>query len=206
MYCYVISDLMSDGILTPDQFAIQSTVSRMARATNKGALGTIIAEEVLTYSMFELQIIGGRLNVEIAKLPYPYRERVRPYLRDQIFGAYHTLLSQYRTGTFQKMTSSFRDPDLFASYCQMIPDGCTAWDERMWKNPEIWSPKHRLFYYLISAYTMFVEDLPGHPVGMPFPGGQFVERRGREYYCPIREKEKDVFFSICNYCPAKPTE
>jgi uncharacterized protein (UPF0305 family) len=53
---------------------------------------------------------------------------------------------------------------------------------------------------------MFVLDEPGHPVGMPFPGGFRVEQRGRDYYCLIRDKEKEVFSSICNFCPAKQTE
>jgi uncharacterized protein (UPF0305 family) len=64
----------------------------------------------------------------------------------------------------------------------------------------------RLFYYLISAFTMFVLDKPGHPVGMPFPGGFTVEQRGSDFYCLIRDKEKEVFYSICNFCPAKQTE
>ena len=28
-----------------------------------------------------------------------------------------------------------------------------------------------LLYYLIAAFTIFVCELPGHPVGTPFPGG-----------------------------------
>jgi uncharacterized protein (UPF0305 family) len=53
---------------------------------------------------------------------------------------------------------------------------------------------------------MFVLDEPGHPVGMPFPGGFSVEQRGKDYYCLIRDKEKEVFYSICNFCPALQTE
>ena len=49
-------------------------------------------------------------------------------------------------------------------------------------------------------------DEPGHPIGMPFPGGFTVERRDDNYYCPIRDKEKDVPFAICNFCPAKQSE
>lgn len=190
----------------PERAKIESVVARMSAATSKGELASILAEEISKYSVFELQVIGGKLNLEIERLPVPYRHKIRPYFRDQIFGAYHTLLSRYRSGSFVTYTDSIRDPELFLSYCRMIPEGCMAWDESMWKNPEIWSPRHRLFYYLIAAYTMFVEDLPGHPVGMPFPGGQIVEKRGNEYYCPIRDKEQDVFFSICNFCPARQTQ
>ena len=178
----------------------------MSGATTKGELGVIIAEAVLSYSVFELQVIGGRLNLEIEKLPSPYREKIRPFFRDQIFGAHHALLSQYRRGLFVNLEEPVKDISLFLSYCQMVPAGCTAWDEETWKNPDIWSPRNRLFYYLVAAFTMFIEDKPGHPVGMPFPGGLMVEKRGGDYMCPIRDKEKEVFFSICNFCPAKQVE
>ncbi|NLW77306.1 MAG: DUF2115 domain-containing protein [Methanomicrobiales archaeon] len=194
------------GECVPEIRTIEGITTRITDASNQGELGIIIAEEVLHYSVFELQVIGGRLNLELSKLPVSYRNKIMPFFRDQIFGAYHRLLSKYRGDVFSHLKTPISDPELFLSYCQMIPDGCMAWDEDTWKNPEIWSPKHRLFYYLIAAYTMFVEDLPGHPVGMPFPGGQVVEKQGEEYYCPIRDKEKDVFFSICNFCPARQTD
>jgi uncharacterized protein (UPF0305 family) len=41
---------------------------------------------------------------------------------------------------------------------------------------------------------------------MPFPGGFSVEQRGGDYYCLIRDKEKEIFYSICNFCPAHQTE
>jgi uncharacterized protein (UPF0305 family) len=58
----------------------------------------------------------------------------------------------------------------------------------------------------MAAFTMSVLDEPGHPVGMPFPGGFSVEHRGSDYYCLIRDKEKEIFYSICNFCPAHQTE
>jgi uncharacterized protein (UPF0305 family) len=60
-----------------------------------------------------------------------------------------------------------------------------------------------LFYYLLAAFTIFVRELPGHPVGTPFPGGFLVEERDGIYYCPVREKEDDVETSICPFCPAE---
>jgi uncharacterized protein (UPF0305 family) len=88
----------------------------------------------------------------------------------------------------------------------MIPAGCFVRDETGERNPYFQNPKNRLFYYLIASFTMFVLDEPGHPVGMPFPGGFTVEQHGRDYYCLIRDKEKEVFWSICNFCPARQSE
>jgi hypothetical protein len=156
--------------------------------------------------MFDLQIIGGRLNSDIEKLPTPYREAIRPYFREQIFGKHHTLISMARSGAFDRLNGPIRDRETFLEFCAMLPDGCLVWEDTRECSPYFHNPKNRLFYYLIAAFTMFVLEEPGHPVGMPFPGGFAVEQRGRKYYCLIRDKEKEVSSSICNFCPALQTE
>lgn len=186
--------------------AIRATAARLQSARTKSDLGTIVAQEIITYSLSDLQIIGGRLNSDIEKLPSPYREAIRPYFREQIFGKHHKLLSLDRSGAFGRLTSPIRDRETFLKFCTMLPEGCFVWEDTGQRNPYFQNPKNRLFYYLIAAFTMFVLDEPGHPVGMPFPGGFTVEQRGRDYYCLIRDKEKDVLWSICNFCPALQTE
>jgi uncharacterized protein (UPF0305 family) len=186
--------------------AIRDTAARLASARTKGELGTIVAQEISAYSIFDLQIIGGRLNSDIEKLPSPYREAIRPYFREQLFGKHHKLLSMDRSGAFGRMTGPIHDRETFTKFCTMLPEGCFVWEETNERNPYFQNPKNRLFYYLVAAFTMFVLEEPGHPVGMPFPGGFTVEQRGRDFYCLIRDKEKDVFWSICNFCPALQTE
>jgi hypothetical protein len=185
---------------------IRDIAERLQSARTKGELGTIVAQEIAGYSLFDLQIIGGRLNSDIEKLPSPYREAIRPYFREQLFGKHHKLLSMDRSGAFGRLTGPIRDRETFLKFCTMLPEGCFVWKETGERNPYFQNPKNRLFYYLIAAFTMFVLEEPGHPVGMPFPGGFTVEQRRRDYYCLIRDKEKDVFWSICNFCPAKQTE
>lgn len=186
-----------------DEEYVTTIVERLRSSRTKGELGIIVSEAILLYSVFDMQVIGGGLNYEIQKLPQPYRRKVARFLRDQIFGPYHSLLVMYRSGDFARMTGLIPDPETYLEFCTMIPHGCLAWDENDWKGQYDWHPKYRLFYYLVSAFTMFIEEKPGHPVGMPFPGGYVVEKRKDGYWCPIREKEKDIFFSICNFCPAK---
>jgi len=194
------------GIHSGAAGAIRVIVLRLSTARTKGELGTILADEILSYSMFDLQIIGGRLNTEIEKLPSPYRESIRPYFREQLFGKHHQLLTMRHSRAFDRMTAAIRDPELFGKFCEMVPEGCFSWNDSSERNPYFRNPMNRLFYYLIAAFTMFVLDEPGHPVGMPFPGGFSVEKRGKDYYCLIRDKEKDVSYSICNFCPARQTE
>ncbi len=185
---------------------VRETAARLASARTKGELGSLIAGEISRYSLFDLQIIGGRLNSDIGSLPSPYREAIRPYFIKQLFGKHHELITMQRSGVFVRMTGPLRDRETFIKFCAMLPEGCLVWEETRLRNPYFQNPKNRLFYYLIAAFTMFVLDEPGHPVGMPFPGGFTVEQRGRQYYCLIRDREKDVFYSICNFCPALQTE
>lgn len=211
---YYGSATMSDTIPTPEYpedpdrtaHGIAELAERMRATTTKGELGRLLARELQTYSLFDLQIIGGRLNAEIERLPSPYRETIRPHFREQLFGKHHLLLAMYRIRAFEQLTAPIRNREGFEGFCTMLPKGISSWDDSSERNPYFRNPKNRLFYYLISAFTMFVLEEPGHPVGMPFPGGFRVEQRGNNYYCLIRDREKEVFYSICNFCPALQNE
>lgn len=183
---------------------IRTIAERLRTTRTRGELARELVRELERYRLFDLQIIGGRLNSEVEKLPSPYREAVRPHFRAQLFGTHHRILEMCHKDAFRSLdTKSFQDPDLFDKFWQMVPEGCFAWDDTSERNPYFQNPKNRLFYYLVAAFTMFVLAEPGHPVGMPFPGGFKVEQRGPEFYCLIRDKEKELFYSICNFCPAK---
>ena len=82
------------------QQRIDDIVVRLSTARTKGELGTYLVHEIQNYTMFDLQIIGGRLNSEIDKLPSPYRESIRPYFREQLFGKHHQLLALHHTRAF----------------------------------------------------------------------------------------------------------
>ena len=82
------------------------------------------------------------------------------------------------------MTAPIRDPEIFCKFCAMVPEGCFSWDDSGERNPYFRNPKNRLFYYLIAAFTMFVLDEPGHPVGMPFPRWFFCGTAGERILLP----------------------
>ncbi|QSZ67247.1 DUF2115 domain-containing protein [Methanofollis aquaemaris] len=183
---------------------IHAAVPRLAACQTRGELGEAIAEELKRYSLFDLQVIGGGMKKEVDPLPEPYRSRARPYFEEQLFGAYHRAMKAYRSGSFRGMDEAIPDRERFERFVALVPDGCLK------KEPEtdfgLGGALNTLFYYLVTGYAMFVEGGPGHPVGTPFPGGFAVERRGKRYLCPIRDKEEDVPFSICNVCPAEQME
>lgn len=181
-------------------------VRSMAYARTRGELGEAVADEISSYSMYELQVIGGTVKNEVDRLPSPYREKIRPYFDEQFFGRYHRLLSMHRSGAFADLEKPFDDGETFRKFLAVIPSGCFENTNASGTEFSFGGPIQSLFYYLLSAFAMFVLEEPGHPVGTPFPGGFVVERQGDEFFCPIRDKEEDIPFSICNYCPAKQME
>ncbi|MFH0966247.1 MAG: DUF2115 domain-containing protein [Methanobacteriota archaeon] len=185
-----------------DETTIRMVVAAISTAKTKGELGRVLAREVGRYTLHDLQVIGGRLHAELIRLPQPYRSRISPYLTEQIFGGHHQLVSMFRSDQFSAMTGPITDELTFNGFCEIIPIGCTQWDEADSRLPVRYTTRHRLFYYLIAAFMMFVLERPGHPVGTPFPGGYNVEERNGSFYCLIRDHEKEVPFSICNFCPA----
>ena len=194
------------GYSIDDYMAIRSACTRLMASTTKGELARTIAFEAERYSVFDLQVICGRLHHEVERLPSPYREAVRPFFIEQIFGTHHRLLYMFRSGSFNTLSEPLTDRALFSDYLCMVPEACFCRETRSDYIPEFNTPYQGLFYFLMAAFLMFVLDLPGHPVGMPFPGGFRVEDRDRVFYCPVRDKEKEVPYSICNFCPAKQSD
>jgi uncharacterized protein (UPF0305 family) len=192
--------------LIDDYTAIRTICTRLAASATKSELARTIASEVEKYSVFDLQVICGRLHHEVERLPSPYREAVRPFFIEQQFGTHHRLLLMVRSGSFDSLHAPLTDTALFSEYLQMVPDACFCREIQSDYIPEFNTPYQGLFYFLMAAFLMFVLDQPGHPVGMPFPGGFRVEDRGGDFYCPVRDKEKEVTHSICNFCPAKQSE
>jgi hypothetical protein len=178
------------------------TCRNLAITRTKGELGTLIARETLKFSVFDLQVICGRIHYEISRLPSPYREAVRPYFLQQIFESHHQILLMYRSGLFSRMDMPLKDPALFREFLVMVPPACFSKEVESEYVPHLGSPVQTFFYFLMAAFSMFVLDRPGHPVGMPFPGGFRVEERDGQFFCPVRDKEKEVPFSICNFCPS----
>ena len=185
---------------------ICEAVHSMEAARTKGELGEAIAREVEKFTLAELQVIGGSIKNEVDRLPSPYREKIRPCFHEQFFGTHHRLLCMFRSGAFRRMKQPITEPETFRKFLAMVPEGCLGQPPDSGTEFRFGEPVRSLFYYLLSAFSMFVMDGPGHPVGSPFPGGFVVEKRGEEFFCPIRDKEEAIPFSICNFCPAKQME
>ena len=58
-------------------------------------------------------------------------------------------------------------------------------------------------YKIISLFNTFILDEPVHPVGTPFPGGLKVKYDGKNYLCPVKERQKDNPGAVCGFCISK---
>jgi uncharacterized protein (UPF0305 family) len=87
-------------------------------------------------------------------------------------------------------------PDDLPAFWKMVAMQCTTGDDE---------DRLRFQKFLLAGFCMFVQGLCGHPVGMPFPGGDKVEVIEGVGYCPVRTKANDVDAALCPFCPALPT-
>lgn len=65
--------------------------------------------------------------------------------------------------------------------------------------------KFPLIYVITSLYTTFILEEPIHPVGSEFPGSLKVEEKNGNYYCPVKDNQKDNPNAICHLCLAEQT-
>lgn len=170
--------------------------------TEKAELAKVLASELNKYSIYDVMKISAGLDKEINLLPSPYRERSRPYFVEQLFGRYAKIMAMRSNGDFYDLKERIGYLNLYREFCNTesnhIKAICNEENDR--------DVFHSSYYLLISCFYMFVLEEPGHPVGTPFPGGFEVVHCSNAYYCPIRDKEKDVEYSICNFCPSKQDE
>ena len=178
---------------------IEETAGELEKTVLSEDAVRILYHALQKYTIFDLQRIGGHMRLEVEKLPEPYRKKFRPYAGD-LLNRYHEFLTAARS---KNVPGTITDLDLWKSYWQGACSACFS--EEVSKNdprPEFAGPAGKFFYRLVYGYTMLIADKPGHPVGMPFPGGWTVYEKGGEILCPIRDKEKDLPQALCNFCPA----
>jgi len=178
------------------QFATE-TSNRLAQTADGSEAVAILAAALRKYTIFDLQTIGANIRFEVNKLPEPYKSRYLLYAQD-LLAQYHAFIAHIDSHPV------IVDVELWKSYWEV---GMDAIFSRELLNdeprPALTNPAGKLFYRLVYGYVMLIAKKPGHPVGMPFPGGWAVTEENGKFYCPIRDKEKDLPFALCNYCPAE---
>ena len=80
--------------------------------------------------------------------------------------------------------------------------------EKTFENEKISNDKNDKFpliYVITALYTTFILEEPIHPVGSEFPGSLKVEEMNGEYFCPVKDNQKDNPNAICHLCLAEQT-
>jgi len=173
---------------------IPSDCDLLGSKKTRGDLGRAIAAIVLAYSPRDLQQMKWNFSEKIRDIDPAYRKRLEETITGYLHGTYQNVRLMNQQGAF----SSLREPvpDNAMVFWNMVAVQCTTGDEE---------DRLRFLKFLLAGFCMFVQEFPGHPVGMPFPGGDKVEVIDGLYYCPVRTKANDVDAALCPFCPALQT-
>lgn len=187
--------MVSSSSTTADEReSIQQTCNTLASLSWKRDLGTKIARRVLEYSPVDLGRMKVNFSDKLDSFTAEYKKELEGTIAVFLDGTYQVIRLMNQQGSFGTLEGEINTKNgeywyMVASQC---PDGKNGSDLRFLK-------------YLLSGFCMFVQEIPGHPVGMPFPGGDKVDCIEGVYYCPVRNKAHDVDAALCPFCPAEQT-
>ncbi len=174
---------------------IAGTCSILGSKKTRGELGKAIADIVLWYSPKDLQRMRWNFTGKIQDMPPDLRKKLEETITGHLQGTYQALRLMNQQGAFTCMGEPLlKDAGV---YWKMVAAQCSTGD------PE--KVRLRFLKYVLSGFCMIVQELPGHPIGMPFPGGERVKVIDGVYYCPVRVKANDVNSALCPFCPALQT-
>lgn len=182
-----------DPHIPADQI-ISDRCRQLGAIQTKGDLGRAIADIVLSCSPRDLQEMRWNFSGKIGSLDPEYKRRLEETITGYLHGTYQDIRLMNQQGTFSTMHSPV--PSVSRLYWQMVEGQCTG---------GVTGSRLKFLKFLLSGFCMLVLDKPGHPVGMPFPGGDSVTYLDGTYYCPVREKANDVDAALCPFCPTLQT-
>jgi len=174
---------------------IRSRCNQLAALKTRGDLGKAIAAIVLAHSPRDLRQMRWNFSGKIRDIDPAYRKKLEETIMAHLHGTYQAVRLMDQQGVFAGMRDPV--PGDSPAYWTMVAAQCAGGDEE-----EI---RLRFLKYLLAGFCMLVQSLPGHPAGMPFPGGDRVQVIDGVYSCPVRMKANDVDAALCPFCPALQT-
>ena len=174
---------------------IREKCELLASKKTRGELGRDISSIVLEYSPRDLEQIRWNFSAKIQDYSPDYRKNLEEKITAHLHGTYQNVRLMNQQGSFSPLLGAVDDNA--REYWKMVASECSKDNER--------SNSLRFLKFLLSGFCMFVLVIPGHPVGMPFPGGDKVDYIDGIYYCPVRTKANDVDDALCPFCPAEQT-
>ncbi len=183
----------TDRPMTAD--TIRTECERLAQQKTRGDLGRAVAAIVLSYSPRDLRQMRWNFSEKIRDIDPAYRKALEETITAYLHGTFQNVLLMEQQGAFAALHQpvSPKAP----AYWAMVAAQCSAGDGGEFRL--------RFLKYLLSGFCMLVLEIPGHPAGMPFPGGDKVQMIDGVSYCPVRTKANDVDAALCPFCPALQT-
>ena len=159
---------------------IAAKCSTLISMKTRGELGKVIADIVLSYSPRDLQQMHWNFSGAIQDINPELRKNLEETITGYLQGTYQAIRLMHQQASFDRM----REPPAMnaGDYWRMVAVQCSSGDAEQ--------VRLRFLKFLLAGFCMFVQELPGHPVGMPFPGG---------------DKANDVDAALCPFCPALQT-
>jgi uncharacterized protein (UPF0305 family) len=178
-----------------DEKSINETLTHLKLQKTRGDLGAAIAAVILSYSPRDLETMRWNFTGKIQSYNAELRKELEETVTTHLLGTYQQVRLMNQQGSFAIMTEPA--PEASPAYWEMVRTQCTGTGKK--------GSSLRFLKYLLSGFCMLVQQIPGHPVGMPFPGGDRVIQSEGAYYCPVRTKANDVDAALCPFCPAEQT-
>jgi uncharacterized protein (UPF0305 family) len=184
-------NFMQKGCTGPG--SIEEECNRLMSLTIQGDLASAIAGNVLQYSPQDLSQMKLNFSEKIRGYDTDYQKHLKESITAFLDGTYQTIRLMNQQGSFSSMHGPVADHS--REYWKMVVSVCSTGQ----------GDPLRFLKYLLSGFCMLVQRIPGHPVGMEFPGGDRVDIIDGVYYCPVRSKANDVDAALCPFCPAIQT-
>ena len=153
-------------------------------------------KELSAYTVFDLMKIQVQLEQECKYLPTKYKKVFREKMAEQLIGNFKAIISK----TYSN--NQILDKQLFIEFLENLQEKLDNIDT---EDPSQ-AQDMTVLYHLCALYNIFITKTPPHPEGTPFPGGFFVEKIGDEYYCPVKDKQKENDEALCRFCVARQTQ
>ena len=174
--------------------AIRKDCALFKTMPSRGELGAALARVVLLYSPRDIRQMEQNFGNSIRDLAPEYNKELEEAITGYLLGTYQTIRLMDQQGVFGTKKEAVTDAE--NAYWDMVIAQC---------QPGPGDLRLRFLKFLLAGFCMIVQQEPGHPVGMQFPGGDKVAHIDGVYYCPVREKQGDVDAALCPFCPAEQT-
>ncbi|MBR0270709.1 MAG: DUF2115 domain-containing protein [Methanobrevibacter sp.] len=163
------------------------------KSISKNDLMVILKEYAGIISPYDLMMATARMREDGKYVQSQYREK---YL--EIYIRYFIMRMKEVRDNNNDMNESIDMEVLYNSFPLLKT---TFEKERLGENDD----KFPLIYVITSLYTTFILEEPIHPVGSEFPGNLKVTEEKGNYFCPVKDNQKDNPNAICHLCLAEQT-